>query len=67
MTPAKSLDVEHVVYIARKFRYAMEMACQNGEIPTELAYLVEKVGPMFGLSHLDIEIREAKLRLGKDL
>lgn len=67
MTPAKSLDVEDVVYIARKFRYAMEMACQSGEIPGELAYLVEKVGPMFGLSRLDIEIREAKLRLGKDL
>jgi hypothetical protein len=63
----QDLDREDVAFIRSKIRYALEMASEDIDpySHTPLLYLVEKAGHLLGLSSVDVEIREAKLRLGK--
>lgn len=64
------LSVEDVAALRSIVRYALEMAVEGeveygDEVPFSLRHIVEKGGNLIGLSDVEVELREARLRLGK--
>ena len=64
--PIRPLDAQDVAFIQRKLMYALDMAVEGGEPDAALLHVVEKCGPLLGMSSVDVEVREAKLRVRRD-
>lgn len=66
----RPLSVEDVADLRSIVRYALEMAVESeveyGEdVPFSLRHIVEKGGNLLGLSYVEVELQEARFRLGK--